>query len=121
MRGIDSLDDLDQVGVDIDGELLDVAEGRSGTRGHSSHAEASDIAGADFDDEWDLEELYGDESGGANRTPDQNVVDELGEAIGVTYDADEELWFGTKEGNRDRHRWELDPASAEDWSDRKRR
>jgi hypothetical protein len=51
---------------------------------------------------------------------DQNVVDELGEAFGLLYDLGEELHCGDKEMERDRHRWELDPASAEDYGERSR-
>ena len=50
---------------------------------------------------------------------DENVVDEMGEAFGLTYDMTEELHCGEKEAGRDRHRWELDPASSEDWGERK--
>lgn len=43
---------------------------------------------------------------------------DFGEAIGVSYNDDEELRFFDKEHERDIHRWELDPASAEDYRDR---
>lgn len=52
---------------------------------------------------------------------DADALDELGAAMGLTYEDDEELWLGIKEATRDAHRWELDPASAEDWDERKRR
>lgn len=55
---------------------------------------------------------------GSNPTPDQDVVEEIGEAMGVTYADDEELRLGGKEAERDQHRWELDPASAEDYAQR---
>jgi hypothetical protein len=44
-------------------------------------------------------------------TPDQDVVDELGAAAGLTYEDDEPLNYA-KVAARDRHRWELDPRSA---------
>ena len=47
-----------------------------------------------------------------------NEVDELGIALGLTYQDDEALCAGGKEAERDRHRWELDPASAEDYVER---
>jgi hypothetical protein len=47
-----------------------------------------------------------------------NEVDELGIALGLTYQDDEALRAGGKEEERDRHRWELDPASAEDYVER---
>lgn len=47
-----------------------------------------------------------------------DLEDESSEAYGVRYAADEELWLGVKEHERDRHRWELDPASSEDYRER---
>jgi hypothetical protein len=80
------------------------------------------LASGDLDAQWEMAESSGEETaGGSMMTPDQNVVDELGEAVGVTYDVDEELWCGDKERERDSHRWELDPASADDWEDRHRK
>ena len=70
----------------------------------------------------DVEDAYftGDESpGGDNPTPDQDVVDDIGKALGVQYDDNEELKASDKITERDRHRWEMDPASSEDYKDRK--
>jgi hypothetical protein len=39
--------------------------------------------------------------------------------LGVTYDDSEELKGANKLEERDKHRWELDPASAEDYKERK--
>jgi hypothetical protein len=69
-----------------------------------------------------LEQAYfaGDEApGGDNPTPDQDIVDDIGKAIGVEYQDNEELKSSDKVIERDKHRWELDPASAEDYKDRK--
>ena len=70
----------------------------------------------------DLEELLEPEQRSTSplNTIDTDALDELGAAMGLTYEDDEELWLGIKEATRDRHRWELDPASAEDWTERKR-
>ena len=63
----------------------------------------------------------GDETpGGDNPTPDQDVVDLIGRSLGVEYDDEEELKGADKIAERDRHRWELDPASAEDYKERSR-
>src|SRR5947199_343122 len=43
---------------------------------------------------------------------------EFGDALGIGYEEDEMLRFGEKEHERDVHRWELDPASAEDYEER---
>ena len=69
-----------------------------------------------------VEDAYfvGDESpGGDNTTPDQDVVDEIGKALGVEYQDSEELRASDKVAERDKHRWELDPASSEDYRNRK--
>ena len=55
-------------------------------------------------------------AGGATVRDDE--VDALGETFGVSYDLAEELFCGEKEFEADRHRWELDPASSEDYVDR---
>ena len=63
----------------------------------------------------------GDEApGGDNPTPDQDVVDDIGHAIGVQYQDDQELEGGDEVAKRDKHRWELDPASSDDYRDRKK-
>jgi hypothetical protein len=79
-----------------------------------------EITGGDVD--VDLGDAYftGEEvAGGDNPTPDMDVVDDIGKALGVEYQDDEELKASDKVGKRDRHRWELDPASSEDYKDRK--
>lgn len=52
--------------------------------------------------------------------PDQDDVDHFGEALGVTYRDTEELRLVEKERRRDAHRWELDPASSDDYGERTR-
>ena len=74
------------------------------------------------DPDVDVEDAYftGEESpGGDNTTPDQDLVDDIGRALGVEYDDNEELKGSDKVVERDKHRWELDPASSEDYKDRK--
>ncbi len=83
------------------------------------HPETSPaMTAGDVDAEWEDAYAVGDEApGGDNPTPDQDVVDEIGAALGVTYQEGEELKAADKIIERDRHRWELDPASAEDYKD----
>ncbi len=79
------------------------------------------ITGGDVD--ANVEDAYftGDEApGGDNSTPDQDIVDDIGKALGVEYQDNEELRGSDKVADRDKHRWELDPASAEDYRDRGR-
>ena len=79
------------------------------------------VTGGDLDANFDQAQLTGDESVVSSMpTPENNVVDEIGQAMGVTYADDEELKAGEKERSRDRKRWELDPASSEDYQDRAR-
>src|SRR5438105_3015596 len=44
--------------------------------------------------------------GGSNPTPGQDLVDEIGGAVGVTYQDDEPLKFDEKYATRDKERWE---------------
>jgi len=76
------------------------------------------ISGGDLDAAWELANVGGEEAvGGSVPTPDQDVVDELGEAAGLTYEDDEPLNSDKKVLERDRNRWELNPASAQDQDD----
>ena len=73
------------------------------------------LSGGDVDAAWEDSIQVGEESvGGSVPTPDQDIVDELGQAAGLTYNDYEELDYDKKVLNRDRDRWELDPASADD-------
>ena len=71
------------------------------------------LSGGDVDASWEDADASEEVVGGANPTPDQSVVEELGEAMGLTYEDNEPLRVGDKLADRDRDRWELDPASAE--------
>jgi len=79
------------------------------------------LAAGDGDVTWEAAAIVGDEApGGDNPTPDMDVVDLIGRSLGVEYEDAEELKGAEKIAERDRHRWELDPHSAEDYRDRKR-
>ena len=76
------------------------------------------LTSGDVDADWQSAEAIGDEApGGDNPTPDQDVVDDIGRALGVEYDDDEELQGGAEISERDEHRWELDPSSKDDFDD----
>ena len=81
------------------------------------HNETSpELTGGDVDANWEDAYAVGDEApGGDNPTPDQDRVDDIGKALGVQDNDSEELKAADKIIERDRHRWELDPASAEDY------
>jgi uncharacterized protein DUF6335 len=97
---------------------------RSGRRelieARRDHNEVSpDLTAGDVDADWEDAYSVGDEApGGDNPTPDQDRVDDIGKALGVQYDDNEELKGADKISQRDRHRWELDPASSDDYKDR---
>ncbi len=96
-------------------DRAEVAQGLRDYRGMSTT-----ITGGDPD--VDVEDAYftGDEApGGENPTPDQDIVDDIGRALGVEYQDHEELKAADKVAERDRKRWELDPASSEDYKERK--
>lgn len=76
------------------------AHGESGPR----------LTGGDVDADWHGAYATGDEAvGGSTATPDQDVVDELGEALGVAQRPDAEVTTsGEILAARDRHRWHLE-------------
>lgn len=84
-------------------------------------AAGPDLTAGDVDADWEAAYNTGDEApGGDMPTPDQAVVAEIGTAIGLEYADNEELKAVDKIEQRDRHRWELDPASSEDYEERAR-
>ena len=108
--------------LDMDSHGSAARSGRAGMehtlRDHQGMS--PDIAAGDVD--VDVQDAYftGDDApGGDNSTPDQDIVEDIGKALGVTYEDNEELKGSDKVIERDKHRWELDPASAEDYKERK--
>ena len=98
---------------------------RTGTQGNlsrklSQNPEGPDIYAGDIDAGWDGTDVGEEAVGGSNPTPDQDIVEEIGEAAGVTYQDAEPLRIEEKLAKRDAHRWELDPASDEEYADRLR-
>lgn len=76
------------------------------------------LTAGDLDADWRRAHDAGDEAaGGSVATPDQDVVDELGRALGVPQAPDAPLRTTTEIlGDRDRFRWHLerDAADAEE-------
>jgi len=78
------------------------------------------LTGGDIDANYEQAAAVGDEAvGGTVSTPDQDVVDELGAAVGL--EMDDRAFLRTNDilEQRDDRRWELDPQSAEDYGDRR--
>ena len=82
------------------------------------HSGTPEVSGGDIEADWAGAEVGDETVGGSAPTPDQDVVEELGEAIGLTYEDNEPLHTTEKVEERDRKRWELDPASSEDYNNR---
>lgn len=89
-----------------------------------AHSESSPrLTGGDLDADWQAAYSSGEESiGGSVSTPDQDVVDEIGRALGVEQAADAPVRVSDEILRaRDRLRWHLerDAADAEDDRDRR--
>jgi hypothetical protein len=74
--------------------------------------DSPDISGGDLDAAWDQARVGEETVGGSAATSDQDVVDLLGEAAGLTYEHDVPLNTAERLASRDRDRWELNPESA---------
>jgi hypothetical protein len=82
-------------------------------KNHTS--ESPNISGDDIDAAWWSDRESGEESvGGSVATPEQNIIGELGEATGIEYNDFEPLRTEDKLDERDKNRWELNAASADD-------
>ncbi|GJL62522.1 MAG: hypothetical protein NPIRA04_11760 [Nitrospirales bacterium] len=81
---------------------------------------AKTLSGGNVDSASGVEHSGEEGVGGSMPSPDQDDIDEMGESIGLTYEDDEPL-RGEKMRDRDSRRWELDPASSEDFEERQRR
>lgn len=119
----DKRDDLNEDGIDdaIEPPVFDVTAGSKQLADRLQNNQGTDptLSGGDIDARWEDAEAGGDETvGGSTATPGRNDLDAIGKAIGVTYADGEELKAREKEDRRDKHRWELDPASSEDYVDR---
>lgn len=100
--------------------------GRTGSRQlrrklREHHEESPAVTAGDVDAAWDRSDVGEESPGGTVATPDQDIVEEVGEALGLIFQDNEELDTDGKLSRRDRNRWELDPASSEDYPERQAR
>jgi Family of unknown function (DUF6335) len=108
---------------DIEPPAVDISAGAAKLAHRLQNDSLADptITAGDLDAQWEGAQFSGDESAVSSMpTPGQSQVDDIGTAMGVTYQDNEELKFGDKERSRDKKRWELDPASSDDYQDRLR-
>ena len=115
---------LDADAIEVIEETQELADERTGDGivgpAGIDRARGTVLTGGDVDAAW-VEADVGEETvGGSTPTPDQDIVDDLGRAAGVTYADSEPLRPEDKIVERDEKRWEVDPASAEDYAERVR-
>ena len=74
------------------------------------------LTGCDVDADWQRAASSGEEAvGGSVATPDQDVVDEIGEALGVPQAPDAEVRMSEEIlRDRDRHYWDLERKAGGD-------
>lgn len=94
-------------------DTLDVAE--TARPMSPQAAKSTEIAGGDLDGGFAGLDSGEEAVGGSDPLPDQNDVDRLGRALGVEEQDEKPLATTEKLEGRDRERWELDPASADDY------
>jgi len=95
--------------------------------GHTMWAEkpeytetSPELTDSDVDTYWEDADAVGDEAvGGSTSIPEHDIVDELGDAVGL--EMDEQAFLRTNEilSERDDRRFELDPTSSEDYQERR--
>ena len=68
------------------------------------------LTGGDIDADWQRAHLVGEEApGGSVATPDQDRVDDIGDALGVPRGPDEEVRTSAEIlEERDRRRWDME-------------
>ncbi|MBE9215920.1 hypothetical protein IQ247_25205 [Plectonema cf. radiosum LEGE 06105] len=98
-----------QPGMNIGGRVIKEQK-------NQHNATSPELTGGDVDAYWEDANSVGDEAvGGTVATPDQNVTEELGKAVGLEMDDRQPLQTNDILDRRDDNRWELDPKSSEDY------
>ncbi len=83
-------------------------------------SQAGQSSARDPNDAWDTFESGEDSKNHNALTADGDLLDEFGNAVGLHYEYNESLHLTDKVESRDDERWELDPASSEDYQKRAR-
>jgi hypothetical protein len=123
LQSVEADSDFDQPSAEVKEEFIEAAKQSSGSQLlikelKEHHSKSPKLSGGDIDAAWDQADVGEETVGGSTPTPDQDVVDELGGAVGLIYQDDEPLNTAEKIAKRDLRRWELDPASSEDYERR---
>ncbi len=86
---------------------------------HNYNEGSETLTGGDIDANYEQADADGDESvGGTAPTPDMDIVDNLGKAVGIEMDDTEFLHTNDILEQRDDERWEMEPRSSEDYDER---
>jgi Family of unknown function (DUF6335) len=97
-----------------------VGEGMYKDHDHVLNEASPDLTGGDIDANYEQANAVGDESvGGTVVTPDMDIVDNLGKAVGLEMDDSNFLHTSEILEQRDDQRWELEPKSSEDYQERR--
>ncbi len=110
-----SIDRESQEKSEIENEIAEQSAAPIAVPVHDHNQSSPVLSGGDVDADWDDDSVGEESVGGGNPTPDQSVVEDLGRAMGLIYEDGEPLRTEEKLRKRDDDRWELDPASAEDF------
>lgn len=108
------------VDPDLEEVLAETLDGVETARPAAALPSVADLAAGDLDASWQGVESGEESPGGSTPTPDQDNVDQIGASLGVVEQDEKPLATTEKLEGRDRARWELDPASAEDLEERER-
>ena len=117
------VDDIESVGTgDVELGIRDDPQVAETARplGPRPARELAELAGGDLDAAPTVYDSGEEAVGGSEPTPDQDDVDAIGAALGVTDPDGQPLATTERIAARDRERWELDPASSEDYEERQR-
>jgi hypothetical protein len=113
------------VGIDMDGNIEDQnlepgVSDRNTKQGailedmSDRMATGNETTGGDVDTDSAQAKVVGEEAvGGTTPTPDQDVVDDIGESVGVEFADKQPVSVRPTLERRDDKRWELDPDSAQ--------
>jgi hypothetical protein len=78
------------------------------------------LTGGDIEANYEQANAEGDESvGGTAPTPDMDIVDDLGKAVGLEMNDANFLHTNDILEQRDNRRWELEPRSSQDYEERR--